>query len=286
MKKSVMLVLYMVFSFIGVSDATVLLHYTFDGISGSMVDDTGASGLYDGTLDCYQPSGTTGSYTAGLTGKYGDAVQFTSSNGSTAGGWSLASEPVIALPSSFTVSFWVNTSRWTNSAWVTYADSSTDMKFIIYAHNESSGVQGITARMYDGGAITGTQVATKLAYTGNLSETSGVWHHIAAVVTECSDITLYVDGTQYLSSSTTTAGYSTGPSGYSFEGLKLGGRFGTNGTNNKYVSGLMDDFAMFDTAFSAAQVAALYNSQFAIPEPAAMTMLALGLAAVCRRTKK
>ncbi|HBG28236.1 MAG: hypothetical protein A2Y10_12865 [Planctomycetes bacterium GWF2_41_51] len=277
MKMQIYLLLF-VACLTGISNATVLVHYNFDDISGTTVTDT-ASGLYDATLGSYSQTGQTGSYTTVGAGKYDDGIGFYSSNGSGSGGWALADTAPV-LGRSFTFSFWINTDRWTNSAWATYAVAASGAKMVIYSNTDAGVGTGLTARLYDYSATDAIPCVTSKLATMGVNAESNVWHHVAAVVTDLADITLYVDGVQYLSGSS-TSGYGAGTA--NMDGLKLGGRFGANGSNNKYVSGSMDDFAIFDTALNAEQIADIYESSMPIPEPATMCLLACGLAMVSSR---
>ncbi|HBG28545.1 MAG: hypothetical protein A2Y10_19880 [Planctomycetes bacterium GWF2_41_51] len=278
MKKQIYLLFFVVF-LSGVSNATMLVHYTFDEATGATtVADT--AGSYNGTLGSYQSGTNTGLYATGLAGKYGNAAGFYSSNGSSAGGWTLADATPL-LSSSFTVSFWINTERWLNSAWFTYVNQASGLKMIVYSETTGTGATGLSAKIGDYSSTDSITVVNRLAL--GTTGTSNEWLHVAAVVTNLSDLTLYVDGVSY-ASSTSTAGYGFGTAG--MDGLKLGGRFGANGTNNKYVNGLMDDFAIIDSALNAEQILAIYNSSIPIPEPITFILLSAGLGIVRIGRKK
>jgi hypothetical protein len=109
-----------------------------------------------------------------------------------------------------------------------------------------------------GGATTDTTPVT--------ATTTGVWNHIAAVLSETT-LTLYLNGTAVASTPVAGSG--------SLGDVKF---FYAGGTNTKYNQGRVNDVRLFDTALTAAEVTSLMNTPvgvytgqgaFALPSPAA-----------------
>ncbi|HBG28239.1 MAG: hypothetical protein A2Y10_12850 [Planctomycetes bacterium GWF2_41_51] len=273
MKKNMLIIICILMGYSALYAETTV-YYNIDETSGTAINDGGDyQPAYNGTPGFYNGvSGQTGGFALGEAGKFGKAIRFTSTNGSSVGGWVLTnSAPVLGR--NFTFSFWINaTDRqsttpnpWINSAWATYAVAASGAKVVIYSNTDAGVGTGLTARLYDYSSTDSIPcVTTKLATMGVNAE-SNVWHHVAAVVTDLADITLYVDGVQYLSGSA-TSGYGAGTNG--MDGLKLGGRFGANGANNKYVNGLMDEFKIFNWAMTQEEITALYQTKISSPNPA------------------
>ena len=261
MKTIKLLVLVMVLCLANVSNATLLVHYTLDETSGTVADDTGVSGNFDGALS--------GGATFVTGGKYGNAASFTSSSAS----FITVSGDTSALPSdtfdSFTASLWVNPTSWTS-----------DQVIFCYTINDVRVTLGITggylvARTYDFDAQAATlSVGAKVS---DLTIPSG-WNHLAVVITEGSP-TLYLNGTALTGVYGTTYGWNTT--------ADLGVFLGKRGQSSyKYYTGLIDDFALLGEALTASEVAAIYNSTTAIPEPATIALLMMGFGVLSLRKKK
>ena len=114
-----------------------------------------------------------------------------------------------------------------------------------------------------GGATTATTVA------------DGTWHHLAIVVPNATstlgDVQYYLDGS-LVGTFTGTTGIVTG-----IGPMRVGDGYQDTGRDFK---GNLDDVRLYDEALDATAIAAL------VPEPATMSLLALGGMAMLRRRKK
>jgi hypothetical protein len=256
MKMVRLLVLVVVLCLANVSNATLLVHYTFDDVSGLAINDGGDCGTHDGTAS------------SALTfeaGKYGNAVRFSGSNYITIDSSEASTLPGDAEGSDdadFSVSFWMNTASTSQTAMFSYAVNGVQLVISIDS----------TKGVYAGANVFGT-TAKNAQYH---SLTTNAWHNIVVTVTG-GVVTLYYDG------SNENMGSESGMLGATNYAL-LGARYTT--AYGKYYTGMLDDFAIFDEVLTAGQVAAIYNSTTAIPEPATITILTLGFIGFCARRKK
>lgn len=275
MKKSIMkkfFVMFLALSTVSFANASAIWHYTLDETTGTKATDS--AGTYNGLL--VNMTGTPAFSFDGqsVSGKYGNALYFrgpNANNGGVGDDFINVTTGDSSLPGAgdnFTVSMWVKTSSWGQGA-LLFSYNRDNLLFTIGLNTVSGAAQ---LQVYSRNVDADITKQEQAVITGI---NSSVWHLITVSVAD-NDPTVYLDGAD-TGASTLTTSWTAGT------GINIGRR---NASTKKYFTGAIDDFAIFDTALSAAQVAALYNSQFAIPEPAAMTMLALGLAVVCRRTKK
>jgi hypothetical protein len=275
MKKSVMQKLFVMFLALGIvsaANASVIWHYTFDETTGTTVNDS--VGSYNGTLVNATGTPAYSFDNQSVSGKYCNALYFrgpNASNGGVGDDYINVTTGDSLLPGAgdnFSVSMWVQTTNWGQGA-VLFSYNRDNLLFTI-GLNTVSGVAQL--QVYSRNASADTTIQEQTVITGI---NSSVWHLITVSVTD-TDPTIYLDGVD-VGASTLTTSWTAGT------GINIGRR---NASSKRYFTGAMDDFAIFDTALTAEQVAAIYNSTTAIPEPATIAMLALGLAAICRRTKK
>lgn len=221
-----------------VSQASLVVHYTFDDAS-SITNDASGNGK---NLKVY---GAAADYSA--SGVFGGAAVF---NGTSQG----FQTPTGILPAgSFTLALWIKADTWGNTSYVTKSFSST------------SGFQ------FYGAWNTELAFAT-LASTGatylrpNVVEPVGEWMHVAFTYEALSGpdgsgnytgtVRGYIDGALAITS-TNTVKYNAAATT-----LMCIGRYGTG-----YFDGMMDDYRIYNEALTGEQVAAL-----AIPEPTTVTL--------------
>lgn len=246
MKMVRLLVLVMVLCLSNVSNATLQVYYTFDDASGLVISDGGAYGTHDGTA-----SASSLTFEAG---KYGNAAKFSGQYIAMdiADAATLPGDVEGSDDADFTVSFWMNTASTTQMAVFAYAVNG--VKLVI----NTDPTLGIFAGATDFGST-----ANNAQYH---SYTTNEWHHIAVTVAD-GLVTLYYDG------SNDGVGSTTGILSHNTGAAWLGAR---NLSTKKYYNGMLDDFAIFDEALTESQIAAIYSSTMAIPEPATIAMLVMG----------
>jgi len=137
------------------------------------------------------------------------------------------------LPSSFTVSYWINRS----AAGTRYAfdarDASNTSAIYVHTSDQGSGYKLISNAFDDSSEIS-----------------INAWHHIAITYSSsASECKLYVDG----SLDNTKGSVSLGTAAST---LTIGTRY----THFAYLLGNMDEFAVWDSVLSAGNVSAIYNS--------------------------
>ncbi|GEM_PF-2895611 len=277
MKKSVVKITFVIFLSLGIAgfaNASVIWHYTFDETAGTTANDS--VGSYNGTLVNATGTPAYSFDNQSVSGKYGNALYFrgpNASNGGVGDDYINVTTGDSSLPGAgdnFSVSMWVQTNNWGQGA-LLFSYNLNNLQFTVGLYTITTGPQ---IEVYSKNVT--TNVVNREQYLIDAAELNGdVWHLITVSVTD-GDPIIYLDGITE-SGSLNTDAWTAGT------GINIGRR---NASTKKYFTGAMDDFAMFDTALTAEQVAAIYNSTTAIPEPTTMAMLALGLAAVCRRTKK
>ena len=110
----------------------------------------------------------------------------------------------------------------------------------------------------------------------------GSWHHMAVVFdATAGTLTVYIDGVD--NATPAAFGSLTGVSpvvNATGENFFIGSRRGMAGSDGQYFVGSLDDIRLYNNALTQSQVVAL------IPEPASLSLLALGAAAVVRRSRK
>ena len=154
----------------------------------------------------------------------------------------------------------------TISAWIYINGSGTGSLPTIYNSSKTSnGISGGIALAY-----TSNKIRFYLDTTGssgwvyaesNSTISTGQWYHLVGTW-DGSTVTLYVDGTaQSKTVSASTIGYNTGSPAYI-------GRYSTN-----YFQGLIDEVALFDSALSSTDRAALRDTSGSNPVPADITSL-------------
>ncbi|OHB59348.1 MAG: hypothetical protein A2Y12_20650 [Planctomycetes bacterium GWF2_42_9] len=278
MKKSIMKKLFVMFLVVGIANicnATLVLYYNFNETAGTTAADTAGVGspAYDGTLR----DGLT--FDSGsVSGKYGGALNMNGDVDIAMNSDDSGNLPgALAAGNNFTISLWFKNANWTDGG-VIFAYGKSDLRFTIGFSN-LNGVPEI--RVYSkalNGANPDVLIREQLPLPGIDND---VWHHLAVVVSStlgdtAADPLIYVDGSSSGGTATTNAWVTD-------LGVRLGRR---ESTTKVYYDGYIDDFAIFDMTLTSQEISAIYNSTTAIPEPATMTLLALGLTAVCSRTKK
>ncbi|QQL46429.1 LamG-like jellyroll fold domain-containing protein [Sulfuriroseicoccus oceanibius] len=124
----------------------------------------------------------------------------------------------------------------------------------------------------------------------DLSLNDGNWHMVAAIINAgdtAGDIDFYIDGdivtpTGGNTTLVNTAGTGTGDSATPNEMF-----FGSSGnTNTQYWNGGIDDFAIYDTALTDAQLDDIRLNGITVPEPSSAALLGLGgISLILRRRK-
>lgn len=222
---------------------TAIATYKLDGdgvdISGNYSGSEGANIVYG-----YDGSDTNVDYAFG---KYGQAAVFNGSN----------SKITFTAPdfniTTYSLSFWINAA--------TYNQSGTS---IINMGLDNTGgawsgiAFGVNANRvyYYGGDVTGVGGTGFFTQTGTTNLTDGAWTHIAVVVNGTA-ITGYINGTQDSGLSRTLGANITYRAGsINTIGVRQGA-FGSYGWYN----GSVDQFKVFSSALSSAQITQLYNEK-------------------------
>ena len=201
-------------------------------------------------------------FVAGPTG-YGQAVQTDALDGTT--GPRTTNSPALGVNfESFSFAAWMKVN---GTAWNHYLSFGTDALSTLHLSTTAA----------DSGQISIFAPAGSLSDPNPLINqpfgTIGTWHHVA-VTTGGGNINLYVDGANLGSSEWNPTG--------GIQKFRLGGNLNQT---NRDLSTAYDELKIYDTTLSDAEVLSLYNTG-AVPEPATMSLLALGGMAMLRRRKK
>ena len=240
----------------------LVCHLTFDDAGNLGADTSGNS----------NHAGITNSPTYNADGISGGSSSHDSSDYYS---WSGATDPVAnVVAADFTFSLWVKTTQ----TYGTNGAPAHDGAGIVWSDYPGStpGPEGDTIPM----ALTGSQLAGWTdggLYNSTSSINTGSWVHL--VVVREADPTdgftaVYINGSPEVL-------MASGDDDMSYiNQIVLGG----NTLDGRYYSGLMDDFQVYDEALTSGQVTYLYeNPGQVVPEPASLSLLAIGVLALIRR---
>lgn len=233
------------------SRAALISIYEFNDTTTDSVRGAAGAGTFVGT-------------TTYVTGRIGKGLAFNGSNYLTA--------PVVGSGlSTFSVSAWVKFTSSTSWATVVknWGDSSTGAFHL--------GLDGTSSKFSDyltsSGGISTTVDSSAI--------TTGQWYHIAVTFDRAaSQHKLYVNGVNKATASASGTLLTLGTK--MSMGAKLNdSQSGLTSVNTGYLNGVLDDVSFYDEALSSSQIATFYNNGLsgigAIPEPSALSLLAVGL---------
>lgn len=261
------------------ADASLLLYYSYDApdtTADALATDHSGNGL-DGTLNT-GGSGTY-SYVSDVPAAIGSGQSVRLAENATNSG-----ARVRRSISTSTLNY--NTDNWSFATWFKRADADnndmifhlgngdgfgTDNELYIYA---SGGATNIALQHYYGSGLTTINYSSPAD-----SALAGSWHHVA-LVRDGSDMRLYLDGSLIHTDTSFSLNMSTSTP-ISFGGV--GGDF----SYDRNLDGWLDDTAMWTSVLTADQIASLAQgvSPTAIPEPATLSLAALALATLRRRSR-
>jgi hypothetical protein len=262
-KKLVLLV--MVVCMANVASAALVAHYTFDQGGSTFVDSSGNG--WDAPI-----VGTHGGYIAGVSGTAYNFADF--DYGHPANGIMTA-----GTKNAITIAFWAkgnaNIDNGFNNAFQAAGPwgghyNTTQITWT------TGGVDG------DGNPARFTQWITSDFSANQMSvaltpdyTSSGAWHHYAYTKSTATGLMqIYIDGELVATATGKTKTMSSVPDTYH---VGIGG--GVYGSSA--MDGALDEFYLYDNVLTADQIMALAS----VPEPATLTLLGLGLAAMLRRKK-
>jgi hypothetical protein len=205
------------------------LHWPLDSTSGTTATDASGNGVHGGWEGS---SGSVGWQPAG--GVDGGAVSFSGANKDsfiTSSFSEVSSTP-------FTISTWVKTTSTANEA-------------AVFLGNGASGSQYHIIRVQGGVGRANSRNGTEVQCSGTSGIADGQWHHLVGVYASPTDRKIYVDGVLERSNTTSVAGMSLTRFGI--------GALTRNTPHNPadLFNGEIDEVALWDRDFSAADVAAL-----------------------------
>ena len=233
----------------GVADAALVAHWKFDNPS-PYADASGNGHTARGV-------GTGISFVND--GVSGDSFHTTTANKAVVDGANALGTNV----SEMTISFWArnHTTNWDNFV----AISGDAFKF----QSDNTG----RVRIFS--SLAGAPGMTTLSPDPLVNDS--VWSHIALAASAATNTAkLYIDDTEVASGTWSPSA--------SIDNFSIGGSYGEGARN---IDAHIDDVQVYDTALDADDVGWLYdNPGQAIPEPATMTLLVLGGAALLRRRRK
>jgi hypothetical protein len=248
---------------LGVAEAALISHYTFDETIGTTATDSGSAGA-NGTIGANVTLGTAGVFGTAFTFN-NDATQAGVVDMGNASGLFGA----ITTSQAITISVWLNwTTAGTRDCAVFLGDNTVANRYLDLGTVAATG--GVYGRVRDGV----NSGFPDLTPAGSLN--NGQWHHVAYTLDASAEVAqIYVDGVLVGSSTTTPA--VTFPS--LFNNFEVG-RLGRSAPTDAF-AGSMDELRIYDTVLSAGEVAAL-----AVPEPGPSVLLGLGgLGLVLRRRR-
>jgi Concanavalin A-like lectin/glucanases superfamily len=140
------------------------------------------------------------------------------------------------IGTSWTIAFWMKLNSFATEEAFVVRDNSAGSQTQIWIEDRGNTSDKIVAICGGADAITSTATFT-----------SSTWHHIAVTQSAANSWTLYVDGVQDATSSTSCTPNSTANQV----------RFGKHISNNKQLDGDMAEVAIWSTPLSAAEIAAL-----------------------------
>ncbi|WP_372710392.1 PKD domain-containing protein [Arthrobacter rhombi] len=218
----------------GILDDSPSLYWPLGGPSSSTAQD------WVGTNDGLVGAGVGTTTPGAVAGS--DSAAATLSGGTTG---LIASSKLAAVGEAFTTEFWFKTG--TNSGG----------KLVGYGSNNTGASSSYDRHVYmanDGRLVFGTYPGAAKTVTSPAAYNDNSWHYVAASQGQ-NGMRLYVDGHEIASDPATTTAQSY--SGYwRLGGDSLGGW--PNSPNSEYFTGAIDEFAVYDSALTPAQVGTHY----------------------------
>ncbi len=203
------------------AQAGLVAHYTFDEGTGVTVHNS------LGTLDAVVQNNTSPGWTAGHIGS--GALAFSGSD------WAEASGNPLNGASSFSVTWWMNTTQGSKDAGIISADNGGGSRFMIWRNNSA---------LYAGSSFISELGADNY-------RNDGAWHHYALIKENNVGWQLYRDGV-VVDTATAQATFTQGNSPLRFARH-------SNPAEGCRWAGTLDDVAMWDETISAQQVALIYG---------------------------
>ena len=168
---------------------------------------------------------------------------------------SIGNPTEVNFDSDMSMSFWI---KYTNisSGYITAIakmSGGTDPQWRVYLGNQTGGTKDVRLQTWNGTARTQTNSSGLISHNQ--------WHHIAVTIEDgvTNGTKLYIDGTTAFTST-----HSMVSSSYNFQ---------IAGVGSNYFNGLIDEVALFDSALSSTDVAALRDTGGANPVPADISSL-------------